>query len=69
MQSQRLCRNQRLPVIASSPGHSQILSRSREEKSGEGLGSKLRHDQKWWTRVMWTQFRNDGNVPMHNVAS
>ena len=26
-----------------SPGHSQILSRSRGEKSGEGLGSKLRH--------------------------
>ena len=30
-------------VLASSPGHSQILSRSRGEKSGEGLGSKLRH--------------------------
>ena len=29
--------------LASSPGHSQILSRSRGEKSGEGLGSKLRH--------------------------
>ena len=29
--------------IALSPGHSQILSRSRGEKSGEGLGSKLRH--------------------------
>ena len=29
--------------IASSPGPSQILSRSRGEKSGEGLGSKLRH--------------------------
>ena len=29
--------------IASSPGHSQILSRSRGEKSGEGLGAKLRH--------------------------
>ena len=25
------------------PGHSQILSRSRGEKSGEGLGAKLRH--------------------------
>ena len=29
--------------VASSPGHSQILSSSRGEKSGEGLGSKLRH--------------------------
>ena len=30
-------------TLALSPGHSQILSRSRGEKSGEGLGSKLRH--------------------------
>jgi len=30
-------------LLASSPGHSQILSCSRGEKSGEGLGSKLRH--------------------------
>ena len=29
--------------IASSSGHSQILSHSRGEKLGEGLGSKLRH--------------------------
>ena len=29
--------------LASYPGHSQILSRSCGEKSGEGLGSKLRH--------------------------
>ena len=29
--------------LASSPGHSQILFRSRGEKSGEGLGAKLRH--------------------------
>ena len=29
--------------VASSPGHSQILSRSRGEKLGEGLESKLRH--------------------------
>ena len=28
-------------LLASSPGPSQILSRSRGEKSGEGLGSKL----------------------------
>ena len=30
-------------LLASSPGPSQILSRSHGEKSGEGLGSKLRH--------------------------
>ena len=30
-------------LIASYPGHSQILSRSRGEKSGEGLGSLLCH--------------------------
>ena len=29
--------------LASSPGPSQILSCSRGEKSGEGLGAKLRH--------------------------
>ena len=29
--------------LASSPGHSQILSRSRGEKSGEGLRSLLHH--------------------------
>jgi len=29
--------------LASSPGHSQILSHSHGEKSGESLGSKLRH--------------------------
>ena len=29
--------------LPSSPGHSQILSRSHGEKSGEGLGSKLSH--------------------------
>ena len=30
-------------LLASFPGPSQILSRSSGEKSGEGLGSKLRH--------------------------
>jgi len=30
-------------MLASSPGHSQILSRSHGEKLGEGLGSKVRH--------------------------
>ena len=30
-------------LLALSPGHSQILSHSRGEKSGEGLGSKLCH--------------------------
>jgi len=28
-------------AVASSPGHSQVLSHSRGEKSGEGLGSLL----------------------------
>ena len=32
-----------LSKLASSPGHSQILSRSRGEKSGEGLVPRLRH--------------------------
>ena len=30
-------------MVASSPGHSQIVSRSRGEKSGVGLGSLLCH--------------------------
>ena len=30
-------------ILASSPGHSQILSNSRGEKSGEGLVPILRH--------------------------
>ena len=30
-------------MLASSPAPSQILSRSRGEKSGEGLGAKLHH--------------------------
>ena len=30
-------------IVTSSPGPSQILSRSCGEKSGEGLGSKLCH--------------------------
>ena len=38
--------------LASSPCPTQILSRSRGEKSGESLGSKLRHDRKWWTRLV-----------------
>ena len=32
-----------MAAIASSPGPSHILPRSRGEKSGEGLGAKLRH--------------------------
>ena len=32
-----------LIYVASSPGHSQILSHSREKKLGEGLGSLLLH--------------------------
>jgi len=31
-------------LLASSPGHSQILSRSAGEKLGEGQGSLLRHE-------------------------
>ena len=31
-------------MLASSPGHSRILSRSHGEKLGEGLGSKLHHE-------------------------
>ena len=31
-------------LLALSPGHSQILSRSHGEKLGECLGSKLRHE-------------------------
>ena len=34
---------QRTLCLASSPGPTQTLSRSRGEKLGEGLGSKLRH--------------------------
>ena len=41
-----------MQYVASSPGPTQILSRSRGEKSGEGLVAKLRHDQKWWTRLL-----------------
>ena len=33
------------PKVASSPGHCQVLSHSRGEKSGEGLGLLLRHGQ------------------------
>ena len=38
-----LCVDEPGNKIASSPGHSQILSRSHGEKLGEVLGSKLRH--------------------------
>ena len=41
--------------VASSPGHSQILPRSRGEKSGEGLVPILRHGPEmvpWWTRFL-----------------
>ena len=37
-------------VVVSSPGHSQILSRSHGEKLGEGLGSLLHHD---WVDTRW----------------
>ena len=38
-----LSKQQTADLLASFPGHSQILSRSRGEKSGEGLGAILRH--------------------------
>ena len=37
--------------LALSPGPSQILSRSRGEKPGEGLGAKLRHGPKMMDSV------------------
>ena len=37
------CKGRNSSILASSPGHSQSLSCSRGEKSGEGLGSLLRH--------------------------
>ena len=36
-------RARRYGLVASSPGPTQILSRSHGEKLGEGLGAKLRH--------------------------
>ena len=41
MDSSRLLHTYTCLGLALSPGHSQILSRSRGEKSGEGLGSLL----------------------------
>ena len=38
-----MCKQNVVMTVASSPGPSQILSRSCGEKSGEGLESKLRH--------------------------
>ena len=62
----------RIPVymLASSPGRSQILSRSRGEKSGKAW------DQNYVTTGngglgyygMWTRFCNDGNVPTQYAA-
>ena len=45
-------------IVASSPGHSQILSCSHREKLGEGLGSKLRHEQEMVDMVCtnWAPF-------------
>ena len=36
--------------VASSPGPSQILSRSRGEKSGKAWDQNYVTDRKWWTR-------------------
>ena len=57
--------------VASSPGHSQILSRSRGEKSGEGLVPLYVTERKWWTRLVRNvdRFRNDGNVPTQYAAN
>ena len=41
--------------ISLLPGHSQILSRSRGEKLGEGLGSKLRHRPEMLDLVVQTE--------------
>ena len=43
------------------PGHSQILSRSRGEKLGEGLGSNYVTDWKWWTRLVQTESTISGS--------
>jgi len=43
MQAASYSVQQRGHLVASSPGPSQILCRSRGKKLGEGLGSKLRH--------------------------
>ena len=56
--------------VASSPGPTQILSHS----SGENREKAW--EQNYVTTgngglgyyVMWARFRNDGNMPMHNVA-
>ena len=61
------CRNERLfhsEVLALSPGHSEILSHSHGEKSGEGLVPILRHGPE-----MVDSVSNDGNVPMQYVAN
>ena len=50
--------------ITLSPGHTQILSHSRGEKSGEVLGRMLRHGLKWWT-----QFHINGNMPTQYAVS
>ena len=48
-------------MLASYPGHSQILSRSRGEKLGEGLGSLLCHGSEMvdlisnWTQLVQTK--------------
>ena len=48
-----------------------VLSRSRGEKSGEGLVPIYVTDRKWWTRFLhvWTRFHNDGNMPTQYAAS
>ena len=56
--------------LASSPGHSQILSRSGGEKLGEGLVPILCHGPEMVDSVrMWTRFWNYGNMPTQYVAN
>ena len=47
--------------LASSPGHSQILTHSCEEKLGKGLGSLLRHWLERWARLV----RNVDLIGLH----
>ena len=61
-------------ALALSPGHSQILSRSRGEKSGEGARPGTNTTSRTGnggldSYVMWTRFHNDGNMPTKYAAS
>ena len=49
-------------IVASSSGHSQILSRSRGEKSGEGLGSLLHHGPEMVDSLRTNRVHHFGSV-------